>query len=268
MKYKLDESVWKSKIKSVKTRDKVLFHKYLVDLATIESDHKVLDLGCGHGNTLLYIAEELSPEGKAIGVDVDESLLAVAEKLLISKIREGTVELVTGDLSAPLPFTKNSFDRIICHNVLECITDKISFINRCYDLLKKGGIIVMSHSDWDSQIYNSSYPELSRRLTHNYSDTTQEWMNDSDGTMGRKLGGIFKKTKFKKFLPKVYTMVNDKFSQKDYGYRIAQDIIKIAKESGNFTNKELKMWASDLKEKHKNSDYYYSSNINLIIATK
>ena len=63
-------------------------------------------------------------------------------------------------------------------------------------------------------------------------------------------------------------MVNDKFSQKDYGYRIAQDIIKIAKESGNFTNKELKMWASDLKEKHKNSDYYYSSNINLIIATK
>lgn len=268
MKFKLDESVWKSKIKSIKTRDKVLFHKYLVETATIEGDFKVLDLGCGHGNTLLYISEKLSPKGKVIGVDVNVSLLAVAEKLLITKISEGVVELVVGDLSGPLLLSENSFDRIICHNVLECLTDKISFTNRCYDLLKKGGVVVMSHSDWDSQLYNSSYPELSRKLIHNYSDTTQEWMSESDGTLGRKLSGIFKKTKFKKYLPKVYTMVNDTFSQKDYGYRIAQDIIKIAKESGSFTDKELKIWVSDLKEKSKNFDYYYSSNINLVIATK
>jgi hypothetical protein len=128
--------------------------------------------------------------------------------------------------------------------------------------------MVMSHSDWDSQIYNSSHIELSRKILHNYSDTTQEWMKESDGTIGRKLSGIFKKTKFTKILPKTFTMVNDKFKQEDYGYRIAQDIISVSKKSGKFTNKEIKMWVDDLKDKDKNSDYYYSSNINLIIATK
>lgn len=268
MKYKLDEEVYKSKLKSIKTHDKVLFHKYLVDLLNLKNNYKVLDLGCGHGNTLLYISEKLNQGGKVIGVDVDESLLAVAEKLLQTKINDGIVELVVGDLSKPLPFKKNSFDRIVCHNVLECITDKVKFINYGYDLLKKGGVMVMSHSDWDSQIYNSSYIELSRKILHNYSDTTQEWMKESDGTIGRKLGGIFKKTKFIKFLPKTFTMVNDKFKQEDYGYRIAQDIISVSKKSGKFTNKEIKMWVDDLKNKDKNLDYYYSSNINLIIATK
>lgn len=268
MKYLLDEKVWKTKIKSIKTRDKVLFHKYLVELSTIESNHKVLDLGCGHGHTLMYIAEKVGQGGRVTGVDIDKSLLAVAEKLLITKIQKGIVELITGDLSKPLPLAKNYYDRIVCHNVLECITDKISFINHCHSLLKKGGVIVMSHSDWDSQIYNSSYPELSRRLVHNYSDTTQEWMSDSDGSIGRKLNGIFRRTKFKKFTPEVYIMVNDKFGQQDYGYRIAQDIIKVGRESGKFTDKELKMWVNDLKEKNKKGDYYYSSNINLIVVTK
>ena len=266
--YRLDEEVYQSKLRSIKVNDKVVFHKYLVDLLNIQSNHKVLDLGCGHGNTLLYIAEKLDKSGRAIGVDIDQSLLAVAEEFLKAEIGYGTVQLIAGDLSKPLPFKKAYFDRIVCHNVLECITDKINFINRGYSLLKKGGIMVMSHSDWDSQIYNSSYINLSRKIIHNYADTAQEWMRDCDGMIGRKLNGIFQKTKFTIFLPKTYIVVNDRFKEQDYGYRIAQDIIKVAKKSGKFTEKELQMWVNDLENKDKNFEYYYSNNINLIIATK
>jgi ubiquinone/menaquinone biosynthesis C-methylase UbiE len=268
MKYEFNKEIYKLKLKTLGTRDKVLFHKHLVDLLEIKSNHKILDLGCGYGNTLLYIAEKLNKEGRAIGVDIDESSLAVAEKILHTKISDGVIKLIKKDLSKPLPFKASFFDRIVCHNVLECIADNVAFINRGYGLLKKGGIMIVSHNDWDSQIYNSSYVELSRKLIHHYADTTQEWMRHSDGTIGRKLRGIFARTKFTHFSAETYTVVNDRFGERDYGYRIAQDIIKVAKGSGQFTSKELKMWLADLKEKDRHSDYYYSGNINLIIATK
>lgn len=268
MNSKLNQKTYNSKLRSIKTRDKILFHKYLVGLLNIQSNHKILDLGCGHGNTLMYITEKLGMEGKAVGVDLDESLLAVAERLLSKKIKKNLLELIVGDISKRLKFKKDYFDGIICHNVLECIPDKVAFINNAYDILKKGGAMILSHSDWDTQIYNSSSPELSRRLVHNYADTTQEWMEVSDGTIGRRLNGIFKKTKFTTYTSKIYVMANYRFGPREYGYRIAQDIVRVAKQSGNFSQKEIKSWIDDLKEKSRNSEYYYSSNINLIVAIK
>ncbi|MGB5052173.1 MAG: methyltransferase domain-containing protein [Caldilineaceae bacterium] len=268
MNHELDKATYASKLRSIKTMDKIKFHNYLVDLLNIRSDHKVLDLGCGHGNTLMYISEKLGNEGKAVGIDLDQNLLLVAEKLLRENIANGRLDLMMGDISKGLPFEKNTFDSIVCHNVLECIPDKTKLINNSFDVLKKGGIMVVSHSDFDSQIFNSSFPELSRRLVHHYSDTTQEWMAVSDGAIGRRLRGIFSKTKFTTYTPLTYTMTNYRFGPREYGYRIAQDIIKIAKRSDNFSREELKVWFNDLKEKDRNSEYYYSSMINLIVAKK
>lgn len=267
MKYQLNNEVYKSKLRSTKIEDKIKFHHYLVDTLGIHKNHKVLDLGCGHGHTLMYIAERLS-SGKVVGADIDEELLAVAEKILSKRNLIDKVELIQTDISKALSFQKNSFDRIVSHNVLECIPDKVKFINNCYNLLKKDGILIISHSDFDTHIYNSSHNELTRRLIHNYSDTTQDWMETSDGMIGRKLNGIFKHTKFKKFTPLVYVMSNYKFHPLQYGYRIAQDIIKVAKESKRFTKKEIDSWVKDLETKDKNSEYFFSGNINLIVAKK
>lgn len=267
MKYKLNKEVYKSKLRSTKIEDKIKFHHYLVDILDVHNDHKALDLGCGHGHTLMYIAENLL-QGEVIGVDIDEKVLAVAEKILSQKNLLDKVELIQGDLSKDLPFEKNSFDRIVSHNVLECIPDKIKFINNCYTLLKKDGILVISHSDFDTHVYNSSYDELTRNLVHNYSDTKQDWMETSDGMIGRRLNGIFKHTKFKRFTPLVYVMSNYKFQPLQYGFRIAQDIIKIARESNKFSDKEIEKWVNDLEMKDKNSEYFFSGNINLVIAKK
>lgn len=267
MTYKLNPEVYKSKVRSTKIEDKIKFHSYLVDLMEIQNNHKVLDLGCGHGNTLMYIARKLTT-GVAIGADIDEELLAVAEKLLSKDIKRGAVELIKADISKELPFQANTFDRIVCHNVLECIPDKVKFLNNCYNLLNKDGILVISHSDFDTHIYNSSNIELTRKLIHNYSDTTQDWMEVSDGMIGRKLNGIFKKTKFKKFDPVVYVMSNYQYEPLQYGYRIAQDIIKVAKDSKKFSDKEISNWSKDLEDKSKIGEYYFSGNINIIIARK
>jgi ubiquinone/menaquinone biosynthesis C-methylase UbiE len=239
-----------------------------VDLLEIKKSDKVLDLGCGHGHTLLYITQKLGKNGQAIGLDVGERLLAVAERVMKDEISNGKLELIKSNASKELPFPNGSFNKIVCHNVIECIPDKINFINECFRILKKNGILVMSHNDFDTQIYNSSFPDLSRKLVHNYCDTEQEWMETSDGMIGRKLSGIFHKTKFKNTEVKTYMVNNTKFNQFEYGYSSAYNIIDIAKKLKKFKPAELNKWLEDLKKKDKSGDYFYSINIYLIVAKK
>lgn len=265
---KSDKDVLKQKTRSFKIKDKIKFHHHLTELLELQKNQRVLDLGCGHGHTLIYIAEALAGTGKVIGVDIDEKALSIAREVLRNEIRLGPVELQSYDLSKKLPFPKASFDRMVSHNVLECIPDKIGFLNNCYDVLKKDGLLVMAHSDWDTQLYNSSFPTLTRKLVHNYADTTQDWMVLSDGAIGRKLLEIFHKTKFSKYSSEVYVMSNTRYVPLEYGYRIAQDIVNIARKSGSFDEKELTQWINDLKRRHKESAYFYSSIINIVIARK
>jgi len=68
----------------------------------------VLDVGCGGGRTLEYLAS-LSRLGKAVGIDYSEDSVAVArnrnQKLIIS----GRVEVLHGSVSS-MPFSDATFD--------------------------------------------------------------------------------------------------------------------------------------------------------------
>lgn len=268
MKFKLNQAVYDDIIVTFQVRDKIHLQEYLVNCLKLKGSDKVLDLGCGYGNSLVYILQQLTKQGHATGLDINEDYLAVAEKVLDKKIRKDKLTLELRDVSKKLPYEDNSFDKIICHNVLECIEDKIGFINESYRILKKGGIFVLSHCDFDTQLFNSLYPELSRKLLHNYADTKQEWMATVDGMIGRKLFGLMSHSKFENINSEVYIVSNTSYEPYEYGFRIAEDIANIAIRSGLFTESEVKIWLEDLEQKHKQKEYFYSSNINIMIAYK
>jgi len=51
-----------------------------------------------------------------------------------------------------LPLKSQSFDRVLCHNVLECLNPEryVPIINEVCDLLQDGGIFLLSHMDFAS----------------------------------------------------------------------------------------------------------------------
>jgi hypothetical protein len=53
---------------------------------------------------------------------------------------------------------------------------------------------VISHTDWDSIVFNSSNRELNRRVVSAYASTPQEWMSSADPYMGRRLRGLIRKS--------------------------------------------------------------------------
>ncbi|HAT8178954.1 TPA: methyltransferase domain-containing protein, partial [Legionella pneumophila] len=117
----------------------------------------VLDYGCGRGD---FVALLLNSKNKAqliYAVDSSSEMIDTINSNFSKEISSGVV--ITKIVSRPQSLEGQKFDKIICHNVLECLEDKIKFINQFDALLDNNGIFLLSHHDFDSAIFNSSYKE-------------------------------------------------------------------------------------------------------------
>ena len=96
----------------------------------------ILDFGSGEGVTADHYA-------------ADNSLTAVepSEEMLANAWKDHEYTQIAGDVSALSRFDDNSFDFIICHNVLEYIDDKQTVIRELARVLKPGGrISIVKHN--------------------------------------------------------------------------------------------------------------------------
>jgi SAM-dependent methyltransferase len=149
-------------------------HRWLAGLLAALPGDRVVDLGCGTGSTLAQVEA-----GLALGLDVSSAALALAGDTLFV--------LVQADLKDPLPLADASADRVLCHDVLECLPDPDALVAEAARILRPGGRLVLAHTDYDTLVFTSDDLALTRRLVHAYCDTQQPWMDAVDGTIGRHL---------------------------------------------------------------------------------
>jgi len=234
-------------------------HKKLAADLVVRPGMRVLDLGCGNGASLPALFEALAGNGVVTAVDRNEESLKAVRASFSEAEYNGRLECKAVDLSSPpLPFDDGIFDRIICQNVIECITDKVGLLNECCRILKPGGRCLVSHHDFDTAVFNSSYIALTRQLVHDFADTTQQWQDTSDGQIGRKISGLFSTSSFGEPLDRG-TLIIDEYSYApdNYGYNFSQWTVDIATKNGNIPTNDLNLWQQDLAGKAEAGDYYF-----------
>lgn len=97
---------------------------------------KILDFGSGEGITANHFAD------KNTVVAVEPS-----EEMLRNRWADYEYTQIEGDVSKLAEFESESFDVVICHNVLEYIDDKEQVINELCRLLKAGGMLsIVKHN--------------------------------------------------------------------------------------------------------------------------
>lgn len=97
---------------------------------------KILDFGSGEGITANHFAD------KNTVVAVEPS-----EEMLRNRWADYRYRQIVGDVSKLSELEKESFDLIICHNVLEYIDDKEQVLHELCRLLKVGGMLsVVKHN--------------------------------------------------------------------------------------------------------------------------
>jgi len=115
----------------------------------------VLELGVKDGVVIKRL-----PMAKKVGIDVDDAELAKAKVLGVTTIKH--------DLNTTIPLESESFDNIICIEVLEHVFNFQNVLNEAYRILKPGGTFVVGVP------YHGTLKNLAVALTafeHHYIDT-------------------------------------------------------------------------------------------------
>lgn len=97
---------------------------------------KILDFGSGEGITANHFAEKN-----------DVTAIEPSKEMLSNAWKDYEYTQIVGDVNALSSFKNETFDMIICHNVLEYIDDKAAVIKALARVLKKDGIIsIVKHN--------------------------------------------------------------------------------------------------------------------------
>ena len=97
---------------------------------------KILDFGSGEGITANHFAEKN-----------DVTAIEPSKEMLSNAWKDYEYTQIVVDVNALSSFKNETFDMIICHNVLEYIDDKAAVIKALARVLKKDGIIsIVKHN--------------------------------------------------------------------------------------------------------------------------
>jgi SAM-dependent methyltransferase len=108
-----------------------------VAIAGLEAGETVLDLGSGAGLDCFLAAERVGAEGRVIGVDMTEEMLALAEQNR-AKLGTSNVEFRRG-LIEEIPLDDATVDVIISNCVINLSPDKDAVFREAFRVLRPGG---------------------------------------------------------------------------------------------------------------------------------
>ncbi len=115
------------------------------DRINLTPGERLLDLGCGEGRHAIsaYMVENLD----AVGVDLSIDDLKTTRERFEEFVEPGNPDkslVISVADGNQLPFEDNSFDKVICSEVLEHIPDYRAVIKEIHRVVKPGGIAAIS----------------------------------------------------------------------------------------------------------------------------
>jgi len=150
------------------------FRRRSLDGLSLKSGERVLEVGCGRGNSFEGLREAVGPEGRVLGVDVSEGMVAAANRR-IAKAGWHNVAAVRGD-ARRLPVADGTFDAAYASMSTSAVPDPARAVETVHGALRPGGRFVVLDAqpfqDWPWRGLNPVITPLAERATN--------WVPDVD----------------------------------------------------------------------------------------
>jgi SAM-dependent methyltransferase len=149
---------------------------------------RILDAGCGTGEALPWLLDEVEPSGTVVGIDLASAHVDAARSYASARI-----EVLQGDLlTARLP--PASFDFIWCVNTINHLHDPIHGVKRLATLLRPHARIALGQSSlvpdmyfaWDSRLERVTNEAVRQYYRDRYS------LDERDLTSVRAIVGVLR----------------------------------------------------------------------------
>lgn len=114
--------------------------RLLLERAALRPGEAVLDVATGPGTVARLAAEQVGPQGRVVGADFSEAMIAIA-KAKPAVPRGATVEYVVSP-AAPLQVDDEAFNVVTCQQGLQFFPDRGAAVREMYRALKPGGRVI------------------------------------------------------------------------------------------------------------------------------
>ena len=115
-----------------------MHRRYLQSLDVVKPGARTLEVGCGNGSISAWLARQVAPDGRAIAVDLDLSLVEVH----LPNMEFRKEDIVIG------PVGPGSFDLVTARAVLHHVADADKAIANLITSLRPGGAILLIEPDF------------------------------------------------------------------------------------------------------------------------
>lgn len=113
---------------------------------------RILDVGCGNGSLLSLIKSCGHKNWQLYGVDISPKAIEILEKKHITGIQGRFEDIEWNEREMP--------NVIIMNQIIEHLEDPVASVQKSYDLLEDGGILIIetpSFEAWDAQLFSKNY---------------------------------------------------------------------------------------------------------------
>lgn len=208
----------------------------------LKAGERVLDVGVGPGFLAAEMAAEVGTDGFVAGIDVSESMLALARTRAAVDLRVGGAEAI--------PYPDASFDVAVSTQVLEYVPDIPAALAELHRVVRPGGRILILDSDWDSVVWRSGDDARMAAVL-------AAWEGHlADPRLPRRLLGELRAAGFDPEPPRVWVMLNAGF---DPDRTFSAGLIDLV---GDFVAArgvaDVDAWKADLRAL--GDDYFFSLN--------
>jgi ubiquinone/menaquinone biosynthesis C-methylase UbiE len=245
-------------IESVYTTPDVIEQRRVVRIAlALRPGDRVLDVGVGPGLLAAEMADEVGPEGRVCGIDISDSMLAIAASRA-DLTRGPTIELEPGS-AGRIPHGAESFDVVVSTQVFEYVDDVAGALDEVRRVLRPAGRVVLLDTDWGSIVWRSSDDERMARVLTAFEEHLE------DPHLPRTLGDSLDKAGFTVTHLQVAPMLNAGFDPRTYSAGLIDIVAGFVPGRGGVTEEEAQAWADDLRGL--GESYFFSLNRYLFVAS-
>ncbi len=150
---------------------------------------------------------------------------------------------------------------------MECLHDPQAFITEVARILTPGGHLLLGHSDFDTLVFSASDVDVTRQLVHRFCDAVQPWMTVADGTVGRRLVALGRRSSLEVVQTFAWVGHHTTFEQGGPA-NVAASLVAADGRRDPALARHVDTWLADLEQQAKRGEFLYSINDYAVLLRK
>lgn len=232
-----------------------------IEALALRPGESLVDIGSGPGLFALDAAPSVAPNGRIVGIDVSQGMIAVANQVRADSPHADLIEFREAH-AANLPFEDGEFDAAVSIQVLEYVQDVDAALGEIHRVLRPRGRCLIWDTDWSGVIAHARDEERAERIWRALDEHCPHL------TLPRTLAPRLRNAGFVLRHAAPHTMLDLDGGPESIGGALLPVITGFVVGRGGVTEEDLAAWVEEREALRASGEYFFSLSQFYFIADK